>query len=214
VDSGSKIEGAGALVVHIVDDESAVRETLVSHVESLGQPTASHSTAEGFLESADLGLAGCVVTDVRMPGMGGIALLHRLRETASDLPVILITAHGDVPMAVEALKAGAADFLEKPFPAQSLRDAIGRAVDVRRRQLGRESERHAALARIDSLTGREAEVMSLIIEGHSNAEAARALGISIRTVENHRARIMDKTETRNLTELVRLAYFVGLVSPP
>ena len=202
------------LIVHIVDDESAVRETLVLHVEALGRPVAAHGSAEAFLANADLGLAGCVVTDVRMPGMGGIALLHRLREADQNVPVILITAHADVPMAVEALKSGAVDFIEKPFPAQTLRDAIGRAVDARLEGMTREREQQDALARFDSLTSRESEVMHLIIAGHANAEAAHQLGISIRTVENHRARIMDKTGARNLTELIRLAYFVGLVTVP
>ncbi len=191
--------------VHIVDDDLAIRRSLTMLTEAAGLAARAHPDAESLLRRFDPHTAGCVVTDVRMPGVDGLDLLRHLRQASSDLPVLVITGHGDVPMAVEAMKAGACDFLEKPFDSDVFLDAVARALEQRAqtRQAGAQLDdlRH----RRASLTEREAAVMELVTEGLSNAETAQRLTISVRTVENHRARVMDKMEAKSLSDLVRMA---------
>ncbi|MGA0601667.1 response regulator transcription factor [Caulobacter sp. KR2-114] len=195
--------------VHIIDDDLAIRRALTMLAEAAGLSVRAHADAESFLRRFDPQTSGCVVTDVRMPGASGLDLLRHLRQAAADLPVLVITGHGDVPMAVEAMKAGACDFLEKPFDSDAFLDAIGRALDqrARTRQAGTQTE--VLRARRASLTEREAAVMDLVAEGLSNAETAARLSISVRTVENHRARVMEKMEARSLSDLVRMALRLG-----
>jgi two-component system response regulator FixJ len=193
-----------ALVTHVVDDDDAIRGPLVALAEAAGHAAAGHASAEAFLRDADLGRAGCVVADVRMPGMNGIELLRVLRRQAPGLPVILITGHGEVALAVEALKAGATDFIEKPFDGPkfqgAVREAVARGVAAKARRRDLEALRERA----GRLTDREREVMRLVVDGSSNADVAAALAISVRTAENHRARVLAKMEARGLPDLVRM----------
>lgn len=191
-------------VVHIVEDDVDVRETLRMLVESAGHPVRTHATAEAFLEALSGERPGCVVTDVRMPGMDGLELLENLSAQAPDLPVLVITGHGDVAMAVKALKSGAVDFIEKPFDIDALLGSVDAALERGRVASDRRRAREDAIARIERLTDREREVMRHVADGLSNAAVAERLGISVRTVENHRARVLDKLPARGLSELVRL----------
>jgi two-component system response regulator FixJ len=190
--------------VHIVEDDAHVRETLRMLVESAGHEVRAHANAEAFLAALPSEDPGCVVTDVRMPGMDGLELLSRLGRRAPDLPVLVITGHGDVTMAVRALKSGAVDFIEKPFDIDALLGSLSDALERGRLAATRSEARRDAQLRIDRLTEREREVMGLVVDGLSNASVAHRLGISVRTVENHRARVLDKLEARGLSDLVRL----------
>jgi len=198
---GSHATGA----VHIIDDDLAIRRSLTMLTEAAGLAARAHPDAESFLRRFDPQGVGCVVTDVRMPGASGLDLLRHLRQAAADLPVLLITGHGDVPMAVEAMKAGACDFLEKPFDSDAFLAAVSRAMDQRAQARQANVQLDALRERRASLTEREAAVMDLVTEGLSNAETAHRLAISTRTVENHRARVMDKMEAKSLSDLVRMA---------
>jgi two-component system response regulator FixJ len=200
----SDLEPRAAGAVHIIDDDLAIRRSLTMLTEAAGLAARAHPDAESFLRRFDPQSTGCVVTDVRMPGVSGLDLLRQLRRS-SDLPVLVITGHGDVPMAVEAMKAGACDFLEKPFDSDTFLNAVSRALDQRAQTRQASAQLDILRERRASLTEREAAVMDLVTEGLSNAEAAARLTISIRTVENHRARVMDKMEAKSLSDLVRMA---------
>ncbi|HWA62808.1 MAG TPA: response regulator [Caulobacteraceae bacterium] len=193
------------MTVLVVDDDEAIRRSLVMLAEAGGHEAVAFADAETLLRGARLDEAGCVVTDVKMPGIGGLELLRILTGRAVGLPVIVITGHGDVATAVGALKAGAADFIEKPFDGRAFLAAIDKALARRSQTKARSREAEALRARRARLTEREAEVMDMIAAGLSNAETAARLGISVRTVENHRARVLDKMDARGLSELVRLA---------
>jgi two-component system, LuxR family, response regulator FixJ len=190
-------------VIHVVEDDRPMRESLVELLEESGYRVCAHAAAEELLALGAAAPQGCVVSDVRMPGMDGLALLRSLRAAGSALPLVLITGHGDVSMAVTAMKAGAVDFLEKPFEADALLAAIETALRVGARGSDAE-DGEAARARLKALTPREHEVLAHLVAGRSNKESAAKLGISPRTVEFHRAHIMDKTQARGLPELVRL----------
>jgi FixJ family two-component response regulator len=198
--------------IFIVDDDEAMRDSLALLVESEGFAARTFGSAIEFLNALDPTVGGCVLADVRMPGMSGLELLDLLRAKGAPIPIILITGHGDVPMAVAALKSGAADFFEKPFDdAQliaSLRLAIDRGASRRRAELATAEVRE----RRSRLTQREREVMDLIVEGHPNKVVADRLSISPRTVEVYRANVMEKMQARNLSELVRMA--LSLSTPP
>ena len=200
-DVESRNEGA----VHIIDDDLANRRSLTMQTEAAGLAARAHADAESLLRRFDPQATGCVVTDVRMPGVDGLDLLRQLRRSSSDLPVLVITGHGDVPMAVEAMKAGACDFLEKPFDSDAFLNAVTRALDQRAQSRRAGAQLDALRARRASLPGREVAVMDLETEGLSNAETAQRLAISVRTVENHRARVMDKMDATSLSDLVRMA---------
>lgn len=190
--------------VYIVDDDPAVRDAIRCLVESVGLKAETFSSAAEFLNAYRPNMVGCLVLDVRMAGMSGLALQEELVRSGSRLPIIIITGHGDIPMAVQAVKRGALDFLEKPFRNQTLLDRINEALklDAARR------EQEAQLVRIESclamLTAREREVLELLIEGKTSKEIARKLDLSPRTVETHRAHIMEKLGANSLPELVRV----------
>jgi two-component system response regulator FixJ len=189
--------------IHVVEDDQAMRESLVMLLEESGYKVRAYCAAEELLTRGMRLEPGCVVSDVRMPAMDGLALLRRLRSDGFALPLILITGHGDIAMAVNAMKAGAMDFIEKPFAAETLIDSIETA--LRSRTADAESKSvEAARERLAPLTSREHEVLDQLVAGKSNKEVAAKLGISPRTVEFHRAHIIDKTGAKGLPELVRL----------
>lgn len=197
--------------VYVVDDDAAVRDSLALLLESAGLQAETYPTAQAFLDEARTQQHGCcLLLDVRMPGMSGLELQSALAERNIDIPIIFITAHGDVPMSATAFKAGAVDFLEKPLSEETLlgrvREAIAR--DARHRQ--RSAERSEAQARLQRLTPREREVMAMVVQGESNKAIARRLNVSYRTVETHRARVMEKMEAESLPALIRLAEASGL----
>ena len=191
-------------VVYVVDDDAAVRDALCALIASVHLPVEAYESAESFLAIMRPDLTGCLILDVRMPGMGGLDLQRLLKERGIDLPVIVITGHGDVPMAVRALKAGAVDFVEKPFNEQELLDRIHASVaaSVQARRQG--NERSKAEKRFGKLTPREAEVLEMLVAGQSSKRIATALGISERTVDVHRFNIMRKCGARNVAQLIRM----------
>ena len=190
--------------VAIIDDDDALRDALVVLVSAAGWQADGYASAEAFLASLDGERAGCALIDVRLPGMDGMELFRKLAEVAPGFPVVILTGHGDVPMAVEALKAGAIDFIEKPFDPDrlltSLRQALNRDAVIRESKSALEEFQGL----VDKLTPRECEVMDFMVLGQSNKMIAAKLGISPRTVEIYRARVMDKMQVRSLAELVRL----------
>ena len=196
-------------LVHLVDDDPGVRTALASMLATWDFDVATHESAEAFLEAMARGAAGCVVADVRMPGMSGLELQRELARRGSSLPVILVTGHGDVPMAVAAIKAGAHDFIEKPVDDDALVAAIRRAMSVAEEAAGARAAREALRLRHGRLTAREAQVMGLVVAGHSNASIAAQLGLSQRTVEHYRAQVMMKMEAPSLAALVKLAAALG-----
>jgi two-component system response regulator FixJ len=190
--------------VFIVDDDAPVRDGLKLLLRSVGHRVETYGSAQEFLDAYADDRPGCLVLDVRMPGMSGLDLQERLNERRAILPIIFITGHGDVPMAVEALQAGALDFLQKPFRDQELLDRIASALDkdaANRREL---LELKQVAARFAELTPRERSVMNLVVQGKSNKVIAGDLDISQRTVEIHRARVMEKTQAGSLAHLVRM----------
>ncbi|WP_420963652.1 response regulator FixJ [Brucella sp. IR073] len=192
------------VVIHIVDDEEAVRKSLAFLLTVSGYAARVHASAPAFLAIAKELDNACLITDLRMPEMSGLDLLRRLREENAMLPAIVITGHGDVPMAVEAMKAGALDFIEKPFEDEVLLEAVGRAVTELEKK-PRDSDTAARIrTRFDLLTERERQVMEGIVAGLPNKSIAYDLDISPRTVEVHRANVMSKMQARNLPELVRM----------
>lgn len=198
-------------LVHVVDDEAAIRESLAMLLRSVGLASRSYAGAQEFLDAWQPQGAECVVCDVRMPGMSGLELQEALSARSASLPVVLITGHGDVAMAVRAMKAGASDFIEKPFNDQVLLDAVNRA--LARARDGQGVGRAEIEARLATLTPREREVLLLVAEGRPNKVVATRLGLSTRTVEVHRARVMEKLQARSLAELVRMAILCGLMRP-
>lgn len=194
-----------AVVVHVIDDDDAMRESLSFLLSTAGLESKVYESPLAFLEALPLGESACVVTDVRMPQMSGIDLLKRLRADCHQVPVIVITGHGDVPLAVEAMKLGAADFIEKPFPDEMLINAVRQAVD-RQATADKTSQDRAAIAeRLASLSARERQVLDGLVAGSPNKTIAYDLGISPRTVEVYRANLMSKMQAASLSELVRMA---------
>lgn len=190
--------------VYIVDDDDAVRDSLADLVDSVGLPTREFASAQAFLEAYDPNRSGCLVLDIRMPGMSGLDLQDRLCDLQSSLPIIFITGHGDIPMAVRAMQRGAVDFIQKPFRDQELLDRINQALEKGTQTLALQEARNEVSDRIHSLTHREREVMEMIVEGRANKVIAIDLGLSQRTVELHRARVMEKMHARSLADLVRM----------
>ena len=196
---------AERLTVYIVDDDASVRDSLALMLGLAGYRTAAFADAESFLAAWRDDSAGCVVTDLRLPGASGIELQANLRARGSLLPVVVITAHGDVPSARAAFRAEAVDFIEKPFDDRQLREAIEAAFAIEERRLERDSTRQADAARLERLTPREREVLEHAARGLHAKEIGALLGISARTVEVHKTRIMEKLGVRNIAELVRFA---------
>ncbi len=190
--------------VWIVDDDEAVRDSLEILCRSVGLKAETFASATAYLEAHDPDRAGCLVLDIRMPGMSGLQLQKRLEELGSPPPIIFITGHGDVPMAVGAIQRGAIDFIQKPFRDQDLLDRIQQALELdvkRRRELHKRRELER---RLERLTAREREVLDLVVAGNPNKVVAGELGLSQRTVEIHRSHVMEKMEADSLAELVRL----------
>lgn len=191
-------------IVHVVDDDDAMRHSLLFLLDCAGIEARGYDSALAFLASLDAMERGCIVTDVRMPGMSGLELVGRLKESGVSDPVIMITGHGDVPLAVAAMKAGVSDFIEKPFDDQQLLSAVRAGLDKGRDIRAGEDERRLVQERIDALSGREREVLDGLVEGKPNKIIAFDLGISARTVEIYRANVMTKMQARSLSELVRM----------
>ncbi|QPC42655.1 response regulator transcription factor FixJ [Kaustia mangrovi] len=199
---------SSAGLVHVIDDDEAMRDSLAFLLAAERFEVVGHDSADSFLETLpSLGFA-CIVTDVRMPGMTGIELLHHMREVDKFLPVIVITGHSDVPLAVEALKAGAFDFIEKPFDDERMIAAIRSALEFRSRAQHQEDSRAEIRTRLDTLTERERQVFDGLVAGHPNKIIAHDLGISPRTVEIYRANVMHKLEASSLSQVVRMAFIV------
>ena len=193
------------LTVYIVDDDAAIRDALSLLLSLHGYPTATFASAEDLLASLDARSAGCIVADLKMPGMSGLELQQALLAKGVLLPVVIITAHGDVPAAREAFRGGAVDFLEKPFDDAQLRLAIDTAFELEQQRIDAGVLRQADAEKLSRLTEREREVLDHAVRGLHAKEIAARLGISPRTVEVHRSRIMEKLEVRYIAELVRFA---------
>lgn len=196
-------------IIHVIDDDEGVRDSLCVLLETKGYTTTAHGSCQDFLSNLSVADALCVVADMRMPEMGGLDLQKHLLEKSIDLPFIVITGHGDVPSAVQALKSGAVDFIEKPLKTDLFLAAISRAVESRRARLQMTEGVSSARQRIAALTPREHDVLRHLIAGHPNKIIAFELGISARTVENHRARLMVKMQADSLAELVRISLEAG-----
>ena len=193
---------------HIIDDDEAIRDALQWLFKTRDVACAAWSSAESFLEALQPGWRGCVVLDIRMEGMSGLECFDVLRQRGNQLPVIFITGHGDVPMAVAALKKGAFDFIEKPFNDSDLVDIVMRALDTDARNQHAEATRETVEARLALLTAREQEVMEQILAGKFNKVIADELSISMRTVEAHRSKIFEKMDVRSAVELAQLVNLV------
>lgn len=188
--------------VFIVDDDADIRDSLRLLLDAAGFSPSTFASAEEFL-AADTAAGGCLVADVRMPGLSGLDLLEEITRRQRDLPVILITGHADIPLAVRAMKAGAVDFLEKPFSSSRLTDSVRRALDLHQRKQTRQDESRAARRLLTHLSSRERSVLEKLVQGQPNKSVAHELGISARTVEIHRAHIMLKMDASSLADLVR-----------
>jgi two-component system response regulator FixJ len=197
-------------IVHIVDDDEAVRQSLAFLLGSAGLTVRLYDSASAFLAGLSAVKSGCLVTDMRMPDMTGIELLQQLRAKACRLPAIVITGHGDVPLAVEAMKAGAVDFIEKPFDQETILHAVQAALE--RGFEGEVRDDPAVAARLATLSERERQVLEGLVAGHPNKTIAYDLGISPRTVEVYRANLMTKMGARSLSELIRMA-IIAKVAP-
>jgi two-component system response regulator FixJ len=197
--------------VQVIDDDEAVRDSLVFLLTTADIKVQAYDTPEAFLDRVEGITSGCVVTDLRMPQMSGLELLQQLKEIRAELPVIVVTGHGDVPLAVEAMRAGAADFLEKPFDDETLLAAVRAALRRQGSDDGRELERRAFAQRIAALSGRERQVLEGLVAGRPNKVIASDLGISPRTVEIYRANLMTKMQAASLSDIVRMALIAGLV---
>jgi len=199
--------------VFIVDDDPSLRDSLQYLLESVGLEVRSFASARDFLEAADPEMAGCLLLDVRMPGMSGLDLQNELVKAKIFLPIVFLTGHGTVPMSVRALKAGAVDFLQKPFDEQDLFNAIQQAIE-HDRWARRERNQLRELHKLsDSLTPREREVFTLIVAGMLNKQIAYQLGTTERTIKAHRSRIMEKMQAESLADLIRCAEKLGIGKP-
>jgi two-component system response regulator FixJ len=197
-------------VVHVIDDDADVRQSLAFLLSTAGLAVRVHQSAIAFLKALPDAQQGCVVTDIRMPEMDGLQLQRRLADLKAGFPVIVMTGHGDIPMAVEAMKAGAIDFIEKPFDDEVLLSAIRSALDSHARNSEREQRLAEVRKRLGALSEREREVLQGLIAGKANKIIAYDLGISARTVEVYRANVMTKMQADSLSELVRMVLTVGL----
>lgn len=189
--------------VFVVDDDEAMRDSIHWLLESVSLHARMFSSAGDFLSSCDLAQQGCILLDVRMPGMSGMELLEHLKNNGVQQPVIIITGHGDVPMAVRALKHGAFDFIQKPFNGQELLDRVNAALKLDRENRQRSGAIENLRSHFEALTGREREIMELVVAGDSSKVIGKKLGISSRTVDIHRSNIMKKLNIRNVAELVQ-----------
>jgi two-component system, LuxR family, response regulator FixJ len=198
-------------IVHVVDDDEAMRDSMAFLLRAENFQVQTYADAADFLGALPQIKVGCVVTDVRMPGMSGIELLQRLRELKVSLPVIVVSGHGDVPLAVEAMKTGALDFIEKPFDDDVFLRAVRTALGAQAVDSQRQAQKATINSRLESLSNREREVLEGLVAGHPNKTIAYDLGISPRTVEIYRANVMEKMQARSLSDLVRMALVGGLL---
>lgn len=190
--------------VFVVDDDANMRVAIARLMKSVSLRVEAFASAEQFLDAYHPDRPGCLILDVRMPGMGGLQLIERLRSLGVRLPVIVLTGYADVPMAVRAIKAGAFDFIEKRFPDQELLDRVQAAIQEDRESREHARKREAALRLLTTLTPREHEILERVVQGQANKTVARELDISKKTVETHRQHIMEKLQARSLTDLIRL----------
>jgi two-component system, LuxR family, response regulator FixJ len=197
--------------VHVIDDDEAARHSLAFLLRSAKIDVKTYESAAAFLDVASNVKTGCVITDVRMPEISGIDLLRRLRELKIGVPVIVITGHGDVPLAVEAMKIGAADFLEKPFDDEVLLTVVRSALNKQDSDSKRQAERTEIDNRLAALSNRERDVLNGLVVGHANKQIAFDHGISPRTVEIYRANLMTKMQAASLSDLVRMALIAGIL---
>ena len=202
-----------APLIYLVDDDEAVRDSLGMLFKSIGLKHAAFPSALAFLERYDPARHSCLVADIRMPGLSGLELQQRLNEQRAEIPIIFITGHGDVPMAVTAMKSGASDFIQKPFRDQDLIDRINKALVRDRERRKDRAEENEIRGRIGLLTPREKEVMQRVARGQANKVIAMDLGVSQRTVELHRARVMRKLRMRSVAELVHAIDRIGGAAP-
>jgi len=200
--------------VFVVDDDQAMRKSLKWLIESVGMQVESYASADEFIRNYYPGRSGCLLLDVRMPGMSGLDLQEQFIRQNIKIPIIIITGHGDVPMAVRAMKAGAVDFIEKPFNDEFLLDSIRKALALDVQQRTFQAQRAEIATRLAHLTPREHEVMEMVTNGKSNKEIANQLGVSTKTVEAHRARVMEKMEASSLAELVRMVMAANVYEAP
>jgi len=198
-------------IVHVIDDDEAMRKSLAFLLRAAKVEVQTYESAINFLDNLAKVKSGCVVTDVRMPGMSGVELLKRLQQLKLDLPVIVITGHGDVSLAVEAMKCGAVDFLEKPFDDEVLLAAIRAALNVQATDAAAKANQAATREKLASLSNRERDVLNGLVAGNANKTIAYDLGISPRTVEIYRANVMTKMEANSLSDLVRMALIAGIL---
>ncbi|MCN4144371.1 MAG: response regulator transcription factor [Thiohalomonas sp.] len=198
--------------VFIVDDDEQVRSALTLLMESVGLKAKSFASAHDYLEQFDAAKPGCLILDVRMPGISGLDLQARLSAEKIHPPLIIITGHADVPMAVRAVTAGAVDFIEKPFNNQSMLDNVHRAIELDAKQRGESSRLQDVELRYDELTPREKEVLQLVIDGKRNKIIASEMHISQSTVEAHRSKVMEKMLAKTLSDLMRMALLLKLIS--
>ena len=197
--------------VHVIDDDEALRNSLTFLLRTARLDVQSYPSATAFLEALPQANLSCVITDVRMPGMSGIELLRRLRERKISVPVIVITGHGDIPLAVEAMRIGAIDFLEKPFDDEVLIASVKAALRQKEGEAKRHGERAEIEGRLAALSNRERDVLGGLVAGRANKQIAFDLGISPRTVEIYRANLMSKMEAGSLSDLVRMALIAEIV---
>ena len=198
--------------VFVVDDDQAMRNSLKWLIESVGMKVETYSTADEFIRNYYPGRAGCLLLDVRMPGMSGLELQEHFLKHQINIPIIIITGHGDVPMAVRAMKSGAVDFIEKPFNDEMLLESIRNALNKDIEQRATQAERAEIATRLANLTPREHEVMEMVTAGKSNKDIAQSLGVSAKTVEAHRSRVMEKMQADSLADLVKMAVTANIES--
>ena len=200
-------------IVFVVDDDESVRQSLKNLIGSVGLRVEAFASAPEFLRSKLIDVPGCLVLDVRLPGLSGLDLQKRMVEAGIEIPIIFITGHGDIPMTVQAMKAGAVEFLTKPFRDQDLLDAIQQALERDRMARKQRAEINELHNRLDSLTPREREVMGLVVAGLLNKQIAGELGTSETTIKIHRHQVMEKMGAGSLAELVRMADRLGIPTP-
>jgi two-component system, LuxR family, response regulator FixJ len=201
-------------VVHVIDDDDAARQSLEFLLRTARLDVRTYESVTAFLEILPQIRAGCVITDVRMPGLSGIDLLKRLKELGVGIPVIVMTGHGDIPLAVEAMKFGAVDFFEKPFDDEAMVAAVRSALDRHKDDSKRKAELSQINAKLMELSNRERQVLEGLVAGHPNKVIAFDLGISPRTVEIYRANLMTKMQASSLSALVRMAIVAGVLDNP
>jgi len=199
-------------MVHVIDDDEALRESLSFLLNAAKFKVRAYESAEAFLDTLGHAEPGCIITDVRMPGITGLELIRRLKTNNAAFPVIVISGHADVPLAVEAMKLGAVEFLEKPFEDDALRSAVLGALNRHVQDSKRDLERSIIEERIASLSQRQRQVLLGLLTGHPNKTIAFDLGISPRTVEIYRANVMTKMQAKSLSDLVRMALVAGLLN--